>query len=119
MKPILLWRHTFGATHRKNRLSNPIGRWHGVEQIRDFYRREMGDRYSSRNLKITDISVQVYSDAAWAEFNWDFSATPRNEGSSVSFHGMESQMYRKNHGGWCLVHVHYSALPAEKKAGTE
>jgi hypothetical protein len=58
---------------------------------------------------MSDISVQVYSDAAWAEFNWEFSATRRNEGSSVSFHGIETQMYRKNHDDWCLVHVHYSA----------
>jgi ketosteroid isomerase-like protein len=96
-------------------LINPVGRWHGVEQIMDFYRHEMGDRYSSRNLKITDVSVQVYSDAAWAEFNWEFSATRKKEGSSVSFRGMETQIYRKNHNRWCLVHVHYSALPAEKK----
>jgi uncharacterized protein (TIGR02246 family) len=100
-------------------LINPVGRWHGVEEILGFYRHEMGDRYSSRNLKISNISVRVYTDAAWAEFNWDFSATRRKEGSSVSFDGMETQIYRKNRDRWCLVHVHYSALPAEKKARTE
>lgn len=100
-------------------LINPVGRWRGVEEILGFYRHEMGDRYSSRNLKIGDISVRVYTDAAWAEFNWDFSATRRKEGSSVSFDGMETQVYRKNRDRWCLVHVHYSALPAEKKARTE
>jgi hypothetical protein len=42
-----------------------------------------------------------------------------DEGSSVSFHGMETQIYRKNRDSWCLVHVHYSALPAERKGGTE
>jgi len=72
-----------------------------------------------RNLEISDVSVHVYSEAAWAEFNWDFSAMRRKEGSSVSFHGTETQIYRKNHDGWCLVHVHYSALPTEKKARTE
>ena len=100
-------------------LINPVGRWHGVEQIMDFYRHEMGDRYSSRNLKITDISVQVYADAAWAEFNWNFSAKRGRDGSPVSFQGMETQIYRKHRDGWCLVHVHYSALPAEKKPQTE
>ncbi|MGA8442072.1 MAG: nuclear transport factor 2 family protein, partial [Candidatus Sulfotelmatobacter sp.] len=94
-------------------------RWHGVEQIMGFYRHDMGEIYSSRNLKISDVSVQVYSDAAWAEFDWEFSATRRKEGSSVSFHGMETQIYRKNRDAWCLVHVHYSALPAEQKPGTE
>jgi ketosteroid isomerase-like protein len=51
--------------------------------------------------------------------HWNFSAKRRKEGSSVSFDGMETQIYRKNHDRWCVVHVHYSTLPAEKKAGTE
>jgi ketosteroid isomerase-like protein len=100
-------------------LINPVGRWQGVEQIMGFYRHEMGEMYSARDLKISGVSVHVYSDAAWGEFNWDFSATRRKEGSSVSFDGMETQIYRKNRDRWCLVHVHYSALPAEKKARTE
>jgi ketosteroid isomerase-like protein len=100
-------------------LINPVGRWHGVEQIMGFYRHEMGDTYSSRNLKITDSSPRVYTDAAWAEFNWEFAATRRKEGPSVSFHGMETQIYQKNRDSWCLVHVHYSALPTERKAGTK
>jgi hypothetical protein len=100
-------------------LINPVGRWQGVEQIMGFYRLEMGEMYSARDLKISGVSVHVYSDAAWAEFNWGFSATRRKEGSSVSFDGMETQIYRKNRDRWCLVHVHYSSLPAEKKARTE
>ena len=97
-------------------LINPVGRWHGVEQIMGFYRHEMGDTYSVRDLEISEeVSVRVYSDAAWAEFNWNFSAKRRKEGSSVSFRGMETQIYRKNHDRWCLVHVHYSAMPAEEK----
>jgi len=100
-------------------LINPVGRWHGLEQIMGFYRHDMGEMYSVRDLEISEVSVQVYSDAAWAEFNWKFSAKRRKDGSSVSFRGMETQIYRKNHERWCLVHVHYSTLPAEKKAGTE
>ena len=100
-------------------LINPVGRWHGLEQIMGFYRHDIGEMYSVRDLEISEVSVQVYSDAAWAEFNWNFSAKRRKEGLSVSFRGMETQIYRKNHDRWCLVHVHYSALPAEKKAGTE
>jgi ketosteroid isomerase-like protein len=100
-------------------LIKPIGRWRGFEQIMGFYRHEMGDTYSERNLKISDISVRVYTDAAWAEFNWNFAAKLRKDGAPLSFPGMETQIYRKTHNGWCLVHVHYSTLPAEKKAGTE
>ncbi len=58
-------------------LINPVGRWHGVEQIMGFYRHEMGEIYSERDLKISEVSVQVYADSAWAEFNWDFSATAK------------------------------------------
>ena len=100
-------------------LINPVGRWRGLEQIMGFYRHDMGEMYAERDLKISEVSVQVYSGAAWAEFNWNFSAKRRKDGSSVSFRGMETQIYRKNRDRWCLVHVHYSALPAEKKAGTE
>jgi ketosteroid isomerase-like protein len=61
-------------------------------------------------------------DAAQGPSSWSASKSStkrRKEGSSVSFRGMETQIYRKNHDRWCLVHVHYSMLPAEKKAGTE
>jgi len=34
-------------------LINPVGRWHGVEQIMGFYRHEMGEMYSARDLKIS------------------------------------------------------------------
>lgn len=100
-------------------LINPVGRWQGVEQIMGFYRHDMGEMYSERDLKISDVSVRVYSDLAWAEFNWDFSAKRRKDGSLVSFRGMETQIYQKNRNRCCLVHVHYSALLPEKKAGTE
>jgi hypothetical protein len=50
-------------------LINPVGRWYGVEQIMGFYRHDMGETYSVRDLKISEVSVQVYSDAAWSEFN--------------------------------------------------
>jgi hypothetical protein len=50
-----------------------------------FYRHDMGEMYSMRDLEISEVSVQVYSDAAWAELNWNFSAKRRKEGSSVSF----------------------------------
>ena len=100
-------------------LINPVGRWSGVDQIMGFYRHDMGETYSARDLEISQVAVRVYSDAAWAEFDWKFSAKLRKEGSAVSFHGMETQIYRRSHNSWCLVHVHYSALPAEKKAGTD
>ena len=44
-----------------------IGRWHGVEQTMGFYHHDIGDTYSARNSKISDISMRAYTDAAWAE----------------------------------------------------
>jgi hypothetical protein len=32
----------------------------------------------------------------------------RKDGSAVTTHGVETQIYRKQAGTWCLVHVHYS-----------
>jgi SnoaL-like domain len=60
-------------------LINPVGRWQGVEQIMGFYRHDMGEMYSTRDLEISDVSVRVYSDAAWAEFKWNFSAKRRED----------------------------------------
>ena len=36
-------------------LINPVGRWHGVEQIMGFYRHDMGEMYSLRDLKISEF----------------------------------------------------------------
>jgi hypothetical protein len=44
-----------------------------------------------------------------AEFDWDFHATLRSDGSPVHTTGRESQFYVKfPDKGWRLVHVHYS-----------
>jgi ketosteroid isomerase-like protein len=96
-------------------LINPVGRWHGVEQIMGFYRHDMGDTYSSRNLKINDISVRVYTDSGWAEFDWDFEAIRKKDGSAVSFHGMETQIYQENHDNWCLVHYIIPPYPLKRR----
>ena len=61
-------------------LINPVGRWHGLEQIMGFYRHDVGGMYSVRDLEISEVSVAVYSDAAWAEFNWNFSASEEKKG---------------------------------------
>ena len=55
--------------------------------------------------------MQVLGDAAVAEFYWDFVAKFRKDGSPISTHGRETQVYRKTSDGWRLVHVHYSGMP--------
>ena len=71
----------------------------------------MGDMFSERKLTITDIAIRVYGDAAWAEFNWDFVARLKKDGSPLNTKGRETQIYRKEPAGWRLVHVHYSGMP--------
>ena len=52
--------------------------------------------------------IQLYGDAAVVEFEWDFVATVRADGSLRHTTGRESQVYVKRPEGWRLVHVHYS-----------
>jgi Xaa-Pro aminopeptidase len=91
---------------------HPLGHEHGFEQIKEnVYKRLMGETFSERKLGVHDVAVQVLGDAAVAEFYWDFVAKLRKDGSPVTTHGRETQVYRKMQDGWRLVHVHYSGMP--------
>jgi ketosteroid isomerase-like protein len=91
---------------------HPLGHEHGFGQIKqNVYIRAMGDTFSERKLSVKDIVIHVYRDSAWAEFYWDFAAKLKTDGSSINTKGRETQVYRKEQGGWRLVHVHYSAMP--------
>src|SRR5258707_1596960 len=95
---------------------HPLGHEHGFEQIKqNVYLRLMGDTFSERKLSVRDISVHVYGDAVWAEFYWDFAAKFRKEGSPLTTHGRETQLYRKEQDRWRLVHVHYSGMPVSAR----
>jgi ketosteroid isomerase-like protein len=71
----------------------------------------MGANFSERKLAVKDVAIHSYGDTAWAEFYWDFVARLRKDGTSVTTHGRETQLYRKIDGQWRLVHVHYSGMP--------
>ena len=64
---------------------------------------------SARDLKMHEQAIYLNDNSAWSEFHWDFHATLRNDGSAVTTHGVETQVYRKEDGQWRLVRVHYSA----------
>ncbi len=98
---------------------HPRGHEHGFDQIKeDVYRHLMGETFSERKLSPRDIYVHIFGDSAWVEFYWDFTAKFRKDGSPITTHGRESQVYWKTKDGWRLVHVHYSALPVtEPKKG--
>jgi Xaa-Pro aminopeptidase len=94
---------------------HPLGHDHGFEQIKaDIYQKIMGGLFSERHLSPHDIAIHVYGDSAVAEFYWDFNARMKKDGSAVTTHGRETQVYERKQGQWRLVHVHYSgAVPGQ------
>jgi ketosteroid isomerase-like protein len=87
----------------------PLGEEHGFEAIEHHvFQNVMGGTFSARDLKVHDVTIYVNGDSAWSEFHWDFHATLRRDGSAVTTHGVETQIYRKEEAKWRLVHVHYS-----------
>jgi ketosteroid isomerase-like protein len=96
-------------------VTNPAGHWQGTQQIKALYAL-LNDSYSERKLTFDTVSIHSYGDFAWTEFTGDFAAKQRKDGTPFSFHAAETQIYRKSHGKWCLVHVQYSTFPAQHSA---
>ena len=89
---------------------HPRGHERGWAAIQDnFYGKTMRDTFSHRALQVTATPVvRFYSDAAVVEFDWEFTATRRRDGSVRRTTGRESQVYARTPQGWRLVQVHYS-----------
>lgn len=87
----------------------PLGEERGLEAIEQHVFKEvMGGMFTARDLQIQGVLVRVNGNSAWSEFHWVFHATLRKDGSAVTTHGVETQIYRKEAGKWLIVHVHYS-----------
>ena len=87
----------------------PLGEEHGYDAIEQHvFKDVMGGMFTTRDLLPQNVAIHVNGNAAWSEFHWVFHATMRKDGSAVTTHGVETQIYRKEDGKWCLVHVHYS-----------
>jgi ketosteroid isomerase-like protein len=87
----------------------PLGEEHGFDAIEQHvFRNIMGGMFSARALQTRDVAIHVSGNVAWSEFHWVFHATMRKDGSAVTTHGVETQIYRRESGKWRLVHVHYS-----------
>ena len=92
---------------------HPLGHEHGFAQIKqDIYDKLFGQTFTERKLTAHDLSVDVSGDAAVVEFYWDFTGKFRKDGSQITTHGRETQIYFKRDGAWRLAHVHYSGMPA-------
>jgi ketosteroid isomerase-like protein len=88
---------------------NQLGEEHGFDAIQqNVFEKVTGGMFSTRDLTMHDVAIYVNGDSAWSEFRRDFHATLRKDGSAVTTHGDETQVYRKENGQWRLVHVHYS-----------
>lgn len=90
---------------------HPRGHERGWEAIKkNFYGKTMGATFSTRALKLVGApAVYMHGMTAVAEFNWDFVATVREDGSQKHTMGRESQVYVNIPDlGWRLAHVHYS-----------
>jgi ketosteroid isomerase-like protein len=99
-----IWSHSPGVS-----FIYPLGEEHGVDAIEQHvFKNVMGGMFSARDLKTYGVAVHVNGKAAWSEFHWVFRATMRTDGSAVTTHGIETQIYRKQAGKWLLIHVHYS-----------
>jgi len=86
---------------------HPLGHEHGFEQIKqNVYTRLMGDNFSERKLSIQTFP-SIFSATPPRRFYWDFAAKFRKDGSPLTTHGRETQLYQKIRDRWRLVHVHY------------
>jgi uncharacterized protein (TIGR02246 family) len=91
----------------------PMGEERGFQAIeQNVFEKVMAGQFATRDLLVDDVAVHAQGDTGWSEFHWTFHATLRKDGSAVTTHGIETQIYRREAGKWRLVHVHYSE-PAE------
>lgn len=95
----------------------PLGEEHGFDAIEQHvFQNIMGDMFSARDLQVRDVKIHVSGNTGWAEFHWTFHAVMRKDGSAVTTHGVETQVYRGESRKWRLVHVHYSEdSPASRR----
>ncbi len=90
----------------------PLGEEHGFDAIEQHvFQNVMGGMFSARDLEPRNVEIHVSGNAGWSEFHWTFHATMRKDGSAITTHGVETQVYRKESGKWRLVHVHFSEEP--------
>jgi ketosteroid isomerase-like protein len=89
----------------------PLGRFQGWENVREnLYVNFLQKAFSERNLQPSNLTIHVDGDAAWAVFDWTFTAKLAG-GQPFTSKGWESHVYRRTDQGWRIVHLHYSAPP--------
>ena len=90
---------------------HPRGHEKGWAQINNSIYKFFGENFLHRDLKTFNENVTIYNNIAWVEFYWIFDATLKSDNSPLQTKGRETQIWRKSHGQWQIVHVHYSGMP--------
>jgi ketosteroid isomerase-like protein len=89
----------------------PFGRFQGWDGVRDgLYVNFLQKAFTERNLEPSKLAIRVVGDAAWAVFDWTFTAKLAN-GQPITTKGWESHGYQRTNQGWRIVHLHYSVPP--------
>lgn len=103
---------TFWLTGPEATFIHPRGHEKGWEEIKSGIYEMFGSRFTKRDLKSYNESVQLYGDMAILEFYWVFDATRSGEKpSQMQSRGRETQVLKKTGNDWKIVHVHYSGMP--------
>jgi ketosteroid isomerase-like protein len=86
----------------------PLGRFQGWDSLQmDLYVNFLQKGFLERDLRPSNIRIRVMGNAAWAVFDWDFTAKLAN-GQPFTSKGWESHVYEKTDRGWRISHLHYS-----------
>ena len=89
----------------------PLGRFQGWDSVREsLYVNFLQKAFAERNLQPSHLNIQVEGNAAWAVFDWAFTAKLAN-GQPFTSKGWESHVYQRTERGWRIAHLHYSAPP--------
>lgn len=87
---------------------NPLQRLRSWEELQGFWQAVLKKNFTQRELKPSDVSIQVAGDVAWVVFDWEFSAI-QSDGKPFRSRGWETHLYQRSERGWRLRHIHYSA----------
>ncbi len=101
-----IWAHTPEIS-----FIQPRGHQHGWNEIKSGIYDFFATVFSKRTLTIYNEEINVYDGVAWATFYWTFDATLKGDKNTIQTKGIETQIWRKLHNEWHLVHVHYSNVP--------
>jgi len=100
------------STSEEVTLIHPRAHERGWKQIKEeFYEKTFRDRFSTRKLKVFDMVIYPYEDAAVVEFYWVFDSILRSDGSALQTKGRETQIFHLVNDQWRLEHLHYSGMP--------